>query len=171
VGTTFPLAVAFVPLIALALYLRLRRTFGRQPLRPRAMQTRIVLLCALGVFLLVSLPTPAGFGAAVAGAVAGGGLALLALRHTVFERTESGLFYTPSKWIGLGVTALFLGRLAARLVFAYRIAEESLATGEPPAGLRRSALTLAFYFLLAAYYVGYYLSVMRRARELGQRTV
>ena len=57
-------------------------------------------------------------------------LALLALRHTAFERTEAGIFYTPSKWIGLGVTALLLGRLGARLIVAYRIAEESLASGE-----------------------------------------
>jgi hypothetical protein len=166
VGTTFPYTWVFAPLIAFGLYRRLRLTFGRQLLAPRSMKLRIGLLCTVGVFLLTSLPTVAGFAAAAAGALAGSTLAALALRHTAFENSDAGVYYTPNRWIGLAVMALFLGRLAARLVVVYRITEEALATGMPPEGLHRSALTVAFYFLLAAYYVGYYLAVLRRAREL-----
>lgn len=162
--TDHVVVAAFLALLAFGVYFRVRRTLGRQPYAPRRMRARIVVLSAIGALLLASLPTPAAFGAAALGSAAGLGLAVFGLRHTTFEKTDAGLFFTPSRWVGLGVTALFIGRLALRLVTAFRLAEETALSGDPPlAHLQRSALTLVFYFLFAGYYAGYYALLLRRS--------
>lgn len=158
---------AFVALIALGVYLRVRRTIGRQPYAPRKMKARIGLLSVIGLLLLFQLPTPAGFGAAVLGSAMGIGLAVFGMRHTKFEQTEAGLFFIPSRWVGIGVTALFVGRLAVRLVTAFRLAEAAALSGDPPLqGLHRSAVTLVFYFLFAGYYVAFYSLLLKSAPPL-----
>ena len=155
-------AVFLVALIVAAIFFRVRRTLGRQSYAAGGMTVRTVVLAVVGAVLVATLPTWRGIVASIAGAAMGLGLAAFGIRHTTFEKTDGGLWFTPNRWIGLGVTALFLGRLVVRLVVAYRIAEESLASGEPPLeGLKRSALTLAFYFLFAGYYVAYYALVRR----------
>jgi hypothetical protein len=153
--------VVLVPLLAFGVYWRVRRTLGRQRFAPRRMRARMVILTSIGVLLLASLPTLPAFGAAAAGAVLGVALAAFGIRHTRFERTDAGVFFTPNRRIGLGVTALFLGRLVYRLITAYRIAQEAALSDEPLAGLKRSAFTLTFYFLLAGYYIAYYALVLR----------
>jgi len=163
VGTDYVVIAVFVTLLALGVYLRVRRTVGRQPYAPGRMRARIVVLSCLGALLVAQLPTSSGIGAAAAGCAVGLGLAVFGLRHTRFERTEAGLFFTPNRWVGLGVTALFVGRLAVRLVTAFRLAEEAALSGEPLSGMHRSALTLAFYFLFAGYYAGYYALLLRNA--------
>jgi hypothetical protein len=93
-------------------------------------------------------------------------LAVIGLRLTKFEATPEGRFYTPNGWIGLGVTALFLGRLAARF---FTMSEGMIAAqaGAPPfAGLQRSPLTLALFLLLAGYYVAYFAGVVRKAKRM-----
>jgi hypothetical protein len=156
--------LVFVPLIAFGLYRRLKRTFGRQPVTPRRMVARMVLLSAIAVFFVVWLPSSLGLIAAGCGLVAGVALALVGLAYTTFEVTAEGRFYTPNKWTGLAVTALFLGRLAARLLtFSERTAEVA-AGGSPMGAMNRSPLTLGLFFLLAAYYVSYYAGVLRKTR-------
>jgi hypothetical protein len=156
----------FVPLIGLLLYGRLRRTFGRQAVAPARMGFRMILLSVISVLFVISLPTAAGFGAALAGLVAGVALARVGLAHTKFEVTDEGKFYVPNKWLGLLVTALVLGRVAARL---FTLSEQTakVAAGAPPfAGLQRSPLTLGLFLLLAGYYVTYYAGVLRTAARL-----
>jgi hypothetical protein len=60
---------------------------------------------------------------------------------------------------------LFLGRLAARMLTVFQAASAAHA-GEVAASpaLQRSPLTLGLFFLLAAYYVVYYVSLLRAAR-------
>lgn len=131
---------------------------------------RIIAFTTVSGIFLWWLPTPAGIGAAAAGFAIGGGLAFLDLAHTVLERTEEGVFYTPNRWIGLTVTALFVARLAARLFAVYQHSAEigqGVPSGPAAHGLPRSPLTLAVYFLLAAYYCGYYWGILRRTRALG----
>lgn len=154
------------PLIAFGLYRRFKRSFGRQPLIQSRMVRRMVVLSALSALFLWWLPTATGFAGAGAGLVLGAALALVDLTHTPIERTAQGSFFTPNKWIGLLVTSLFVGRLVVRLFSVYEhSAEVGQGTPSPPS-LRRSPLTLALYFLLAAYYVAYYAGLLRRERKL-----
>jgi hypothetical protein len=153
-----------VPLVGFMLYRRLRRTFGRQPFTPKRMVFRMILLSAVCVLLLVGTPaTTASLGAAAAGLVLGVALAMVGLMHTHVEATAEGKFYTPNKWIGLVVTALFVGRLAGRLFTISERATQLASGASPFAGVQRSPVTLGLFFLLAGYYVTYYAGVLRKA--------
>jgi hypothetical protein len=165
--TTWVLTLIFVPLIGLALYRRVKTTFGRQPVRPIRMLVRMVLLIALAIVLLAgSPPSTAGAAGAVAGLAVGLGLAVVGLRFTKFETTPQGRFYVPNGWFGLGVTAIFLGRLAARLAeTSGRLA--AVQDGRTPANtMQSSPLTLAVFFLLAGYYVTTYAGVLWKERAM-----
>lgn len=159
--------VIFVPLIGWGLYRRFKTTFGRQKVTPRRMIVRMVMLTAICVLLAVTAhPGPGAIAAAVAGGVAGVVLAVVGLGLTKFEVTAEGAFYVPNGWIGLAVTALFLGRLATRLVeMPGRMAAVQAGTAPPPDTFQRSPATLGLFFLLAGYYVAFYGGVLRNTRQ------
>jgi hypothetical protein len=148
-----------VALFVFAVYRRLRRTFGRQPLRPRRMMVRIVLFAAL---LSPTLLRSSAFaGAAAAGIVAGILLALWGASRTRFERAGAQLFYVPHTYTGIAVSLLFIGRVAYRLLQAYgathgmRAAPAAAGAESGVATYVSSPLTLGLFFVLAGYYVCY----------------
>jgi hypothetical protein len=158
----------FIPLIGWGLYRRFRRTFGRQAVTPRRMVARMVLLGVVcGLLVGTSDLSPTTLGAAGAGLAGGIALALVGLRLTRYEVTAEGRFYVPNGWIGLAVTALFLGRLAGRLFTMSERMAAVQAEGSPFAGMQRSALTMGLFCLLAGYYVGYYAGVLRAVKRMG----
>jgi hypothetical protein len=155
----------FVPLVGFMLYRRVRRTFGRQPVTPKRMAARMVLLSAVSVGFLVWMPTVNGFAAAAIGLTLGVMLATYGLRHTRYDVTAAGTGYTPNPWIGLIVTAVFLGRFAARMFSVYE-ARALSPTGAPAPSFQKSPFTLGIFFLMASYYVAYYAGVLRKARTM-----
>jgi hypothetical protein len=162
----FPiLAAGFVVLM---LARRVARNIGRQPLRPVRMQIRIGLLAVIGVFLAIgALRDLSLLGALMAGVVSGAALGWFGLRHTKFEATAEGKFYTPHTYIGMVVSALLIGRLAYRFIVVYpamQVAEQ--ADQNPFAAFQRSPLTLAIFGVLIGYYVLYYIGVLRVSRNL-----
>jgi hypothetical protein len=157
--------LVLAPLVGFLLYRRLKRTFGRQPLAPRRMIFRIALLSIICVVLLVSSSLPSALLAASSGLAVGVVLALVGLRHTTFEVTTEGRFYTPNKWLGLIVTALLFGRLAARLLTISERAAAVQAGGHGFDASQPTPLTLGLLYLMAAYYVAYYVGVLRKARS------
>ncbi len=165
-ATTWLSYLILAPLIGFGLYRRFKRSFGRQALKRQRMILRIVVLTAVSALFLWWLPTLPGLAGAAAGLLLGGGLAFVDLWHTELEVTTEGTFYTPNKWIGLAVTSLFVGRLTVRLFTVYEHSAE-IGQGTPTTtGLQRSPLTLALYFLVAAYYVAYYAGILKRERAL-----
>ena len=95
----------------------------------------MVLLSITSVSFLVWMPTVNGFAAAACGAALGGVLATYGVKHTTYDVTAAGAGYTPNPWIGLIVTALFLGRFAARMFSVYE------ARALSPSGSPRSELS------------------------------
>jgi cytochrome b561 len=80
--------------------------------------------------------------------------------------TPEGRFYTPHTYIGLAVTALFVGRLLYRVVML----NQGLLTAPPPGGnplavYERSPLTLAMFGAIVGYYVLYYVGVLQKIRQ------
>jgi len=132
---------------------------GRQKLsRVRAWVTVGLFPTLVGLLLLGSIAHPASALAIVAGAGLGAGLGIYGIRLTRFEQTPSGVFYTPNAHLGIGLSLLFLGRVAYR--FAQHYVSDASVTG-PPADFIRSPLTLLIFGTLAGYYVTYAVGLLR----------
>src|SRR5262249_46143532 len=118
------------------------------------------------LLLLVQPLTPAAASAAAAAVAVGFGLAMIGFRHTTVEIVDGAAYYVPNKWIGLVLTALFFGRLVARIVTMPERRAEFDPAASPFAAMQRSPLTFGLFFLFAAYYIAYYACVLRAARKL-----
>ena len=164
----------FAALIVFAVYRRLRRSFGRQPLRPARMRVRMVLLTLLVCLLLPAALRSAQFlWAELAGAALGIGLGVWGARRTRFVTHGGQLYYVPHTYTGIAISLLFLGRLVYRVVQVYDSTHAShaanavatnaqaSAAADPaqafaPASMLQSPLTVGIFFLLAGYYLYYY---------------
>ena len=158
-----PIVVA--ALVGVRLYLRMRRSFGRQRVQPRRMTVRISIFAVLVALLaLLTRGNAQAVAALLGGGACGAALGHLGLRHTRFESTAEGRFYTPHTYIGLTVTVLFLARLAYDFIVVYHGASPVAASG-PAALPRESPLTLAISGAFIAYYLMYYTGILRRSRQ------
>ena len=164
-AVTFILVTAFV---LWAIYRRVRRNIGRQPVTATRMQVRIVILA--GVLLLFAARAVHSAelgGALLAGLVAGAALGYVGLRHTKFETTPEGSFYTPHTYIGVSVSALLIARIVYRLVVdVYPAAHAAVqANADPFASYQKSPLTLAIFGVVVGYYVLYYMGILTKSRD------
>src|SRR5579864_1062724 len=158
--------VLLAALIVWVIWRRLRRTFGRQRVEPARIWLRIVLLTLVGGLIVatsVARDTRA-LEAMIAGIACGLALAYLGLRHTRFEVTPEGRFYTPHTYIGLAVTALFLGRLLYRLFYVYGSNAMTGAPQNPALMFQKSPLTVGIFAVLIGYYLLFYAGVLTRTR-------
>ena len=157
VATTVAVAL-LVPLVAWRVYSRIRRMVGRQRLskwRARITLTIFPLVCLMLAVGVIAHPERlAVFFVALA---SGGALSVHGLRKTRFEATPGMLYYTPNAHLGIALSLLFLGRVVYRAFEVYSM-PAATATGEQFA---RSPLTLAVFGLLAGYYIGYAVGLVR----------
>jgi hypothetical protein len=159
--------IVLSPLIAFGLYRRFKTSFGRQRLvRPRMLLRMGLLTFACALLLAAPARGTGELIAAAAGLAVGVAAAAVGLRWTKYESSSEGVFYVPNGWIGVAVTALFLGRLAARLLEMPARVADAQRGGSPAAAMQSSPLTLGLFFLLAGYYVSYYAGVLTKARTL-----
>jgi hypothetical protein len=166
-------------LVVFAVYRRLRRSFGRQPLSPRRMTVRIVLLAVIGCVLMpAALRSTQFLSAELAGAALGIALGLWGAERTRFLVSGERLYYVPHTYTGIAVSLLFLGRLAFRLVQMYlgsHASHAASANAVPGAGpapalttgsMVQSPLTVGLLFVLIGYYVCYYSLVLWKSKHL-----
>jgi hypothetical protein len=172
-----PLLIAV--LVVFTVSRRLRRSFGRQPLRPRRMTVRIVLLTVIGCALMPAALRSAQFlSAELAGVAIGIALGLWGAERTRFLMAGERLHYVPHTYTGIAVSALFLGRLAFRLVQMYsgsrpsHVAYANAVPGADPAqpfaagSMIQSPLTVGILYVLIGYYVCYYGLVLWKSKHL-----
>lgn len=153
-ANNLPRIAAVTAIVAFGVYRRVRRNIGRQVLTAPRQYVRMALITVLCLVLAFLRPLHAvGIAYIVSGLIIGAVIGWFALRHTVFEATETGYFYTPHLYIGIAVTALFIGRLLYRMVLVYDQAGHA-ASGVPPAP-DNNPLTLGILFLTASYYIVY----------------
>lgn len=149
--------VLMAALVTWAVVRRLRRSFGRQPVQPARIWLRIGILTLAGGLIGATSVTrgPEMLEALIAGLACGALLAYVGLRHTRFEVTPEGRFYTPHTYIGLAVTLLFLGRVVYRFLGA-----------DPNAAVayQRTPLTVGIFAVLIGYYLLFYAGVLLRTR-------
>jgi hypothetical protein len=164
----------FAALVVFAVYRRLRRSFGRQLLRPTRMTIRMVLLTLIVCALLPSaLRSTQYLGAQLAGAALGIGMGFWGAQRTRFLMAGERLYYVPHTYTGIAVSLLFVGRLVFRIFQAYigahagqaaYPADPSQAMGA--ASMVRSPLTVGVFFVLAGYYLYYYGWVLWKSKHL-----
>jgi len=166
-------------LLVFAIYRRLRRSFGRQLLRPGRMTVRIVLLGVAGCTLLpMALRSSQYLWAELAGAALGVGLGVWSAERTRFLMHDGRLYYVPHTYTGIVVSLLFLGRLAFRAVQVYTGSQTSQLVNSPaataaqpaqafaPASMVSSPLTIGIFFVLVGYYVWYYAWVLWKSKHV-----
>jgi hypothetical protein len=161
-------AVLLSILVAWAIYRRFRRNIGRQAVHIRRLQLRIGIFLVIGALVLfVAARDMRSIGALLGGLAGGAALAYLGLKHTVFEAAGEERFYTPHTYIGLFVSALFLARVAFRLLTVHVSTDTTAFSNQSPfAAYQKSPLTLAILGVLIGYYVLFYAGVIRRSRDL-----
>jgi len=160
--------ILLTALVCWAIYRRVRRSFGPQPVRVGRMQLRVALLTVVGALLLLASARDGELlGALIGGVACGLALGYIGLRHTRIEVTPQGRFYTPHTYIGLFVTALFLSRLIFRLLTVHMSANAAGQADSNPFNVyQRSPLTIAIFGVLLGYYEFYILGVLKKSREL-----
>jgi hypothetical protein len=164
----------FAALVVFAVYRRLRRSFGRQPMRPRRMVLRMALLTVLVCTLLPTALRSAQYLAAeLIGAMLGLALGVWGERRTRFQMYNRQLHYLPHTYTGLAVSLLFLGRLVYRLVQVYAGGHAAHAAsrsdpsqGFAPASMISSPLTVCVFFVLAGYYLYFYGMLLWKSKHL-----
>jgi len=160
--------VLVAALLGWAIYRRARRSFGRQPVQVGRLRFRVGALAVVGTLIIVASVASMNLLAALLGGIAcGASLATIGLRHTRFEATSEGRFYTPHTYIGLFVSALFIARILYRYLALYGHPQEMAQAGPNPFGqFQRSPLTLAIFGVLIGYYILFNLGVLRKSREI-----
>ena len=158
--------VAIAALLAWRAYARFRKMVGRQRLSNVRPWVTLSVFPLLVILLIASAQThPQRLFWLAGGLVAGAALAVYGLRKTRFEPTPQGLYYTPNAHIGVALSLLFVARIAYRLVEVYT--SEAVSSGNGAVDFARSPLTLAVFGLLAGYYIGYAVGLVRwRSRVL-----
>ena len=152
-------------LILWRMYSRIRRMVGRQKLSNiRPWVTIVAFPVLLGLLLLSSIAHPDNALALLAGAGCGVALGVYGLRLTKFEKTEQGLFYTPSAHLGIALSLLFFGRVVYRVIQIYTLEERGAAVG--PNDFASSPITLVIFAMLAGYYVTYAIGLLRWHRAV-----
>jgi len=164
--TSSMVIVALMPLILWRLYSRYRRLVGRQ--RSKAWRHRFAIVFFPLLLLALSLPLyvhPPALAALAGGIVVGSALAVVGLKHTRFEATPEGYFFTPNARIGIALLSLMVARITYRFFEIYSAAGTPGA-GQPP-DFTRSPLTLVIIGMVASYYTAYAIGLLRwRARTM-----
>jgi hypothetical protein len=119
-----------------------------------------VLTLLLGFFSIVLTHGFSVLAGLLGGMAAGAPLGFYGLHLTRFETTDKGFFYTPNPYMGLGLSMLFVARLAYRIIVLSSASAQSTAPE-----IMQSPLTMCIYGLLAGYYVVYFIGVLMRSRE------
>ncbi|HEY4128672.1 MAG TPA: hypothetical protein VGN70_11535 [Gammaproteobacteria bacterium] len=166
----------FMGFVLFILYRRFRRNFGKQKLNRGYMLFRMVVLCVLGVLLLI----PTFFSQELAvmtiiGTAAGVCLGVWAARHTRFMREDGVLYYLPHSYVGMIVTALFVGRLGYRILMMSQPHMMNGVTMDMNPGMSdlggmstiyHNPWTRLVFFILIGYYVYYYWFVLHESKQL-----
>lgn len=157
--------ITVLPIVVIVLgvlFLRIRRTMTPQPVRSPMLISRMIMLAVLGALVGGGLiATRSVILAIVAGIVVGIGGAFFSLNYTQWDTTGPEVRYKANPYIGSIVVALVLIRIVLDMA--------TFTTGGSLLLVTQSPLTLALYYLFVAYWVVYYMGVVRHARTLAPR--
>ncbi|MCM3626001.1 cytochrome c biogenesis protein CcdC [Paenibacillus glycanilyticus] len=161
-----------VLVILFIMYRRFKRSIGFQPFKPGRLKMRIGLFCVIGILLLVTgFPHPAIYLSDALGIACGAVIAYYAIKHSRFEQRDDTLFYRTHVGIETLVVLLFIGRIAFRVIEMFGEGGTMAMNPNLNGGTAQmqqytnDPLTAATFFLLVAYYIGYYTFILRKSDE------
>jgi len=163
-----PLAalVGIGALVAWRLYRRAHKLIMRQHFNLRRSRSSLIFFpLLLLLFLYSSYTHPLAVAAELGGVLIGVVLAIYGLRHTKYENTAEGLYYTPNAHIGIALSLLLAARVAYRFFQMY---VSTAAFAQPPQDFARSPLTLLIFGTTAGYYAWYALGLIRWQRSVSK---
>ena len=148
-----------LPLIAWRMYARVRKLVGRQRLSNiRPWITLVIFPLILAALAFLAREHIDRLSYLVGGLIVGAGLAVFGLKKTVFEPTPQGLFYTPNAHLGIALSILFFCRIVYRMLEVYVL---NPVDNQDTLSFAASPLTLVVFGLLASYYIGYAIGLLR----------
>jgi hypothetical protein len=156
-------------LILFILYRRIKRSIGFQPFKTRRLIVRIAIFSFIAVLLLgISALHPMSYIYDLAGIIAGLILITYAIKHSSFEMREKTLFYRTHIWIESFVLFVFLGRFLYRVTYLFVIpnSQPNMNSVQYGQHFTKDPSTMAIFFLLAAYYIGFYSFVLKKGKEI-----
>jgi hypothetical protein len=166
----FGLPLVMIPVLAFAVWRRVRSQFGPQPIRRNKMTLRVIVFAVLGSLIAAaSLHDIRLLGGLGGGVVAGAALGLIGLRLTRFQVDPvKGDCYVPNPYVGTLVTVLFLGRLLYRFAMLSPQMQDPTGATPPVHGpdIGQSPLTLAIFGLLVGYYICYFAGLLIHHQRL-----
>ena len=154
-----------IPLIAWRIYMRVRRNIGRQLFHPGRLKVSVGAFSTIAALFLIYYLVAQQW--LVAAALVGGlalavPISLYGIKLTKFEDTPQGKFYTPNTALGIGISALFIGRLAYRFLVLDISPGLQTAAAQPPF---QSPLTFFLFGLSAGYFIAYQTGVLIRSHQ------
>lgn len=144
--------------IVIVMAFRVRRTMTEQPYRPATLWPRVILLGALGVFVIaVEMRSVVDLAGVAGGLLVGLALGGYSLTHTKFSRGSNPPRYKTNPYIGALVVTLF----AIRLIYDASLAHAQLGHAGAVNPIGASWISAFLYFLFVAYWEVYYIGVIR----------
>lgn len=165
------MTVVIVFLVVLVvMYRRVRRTVGFQPLVRGRLTTRVVIFSIVALLILAAgVAHPLSYVADAVGLAIGGIIAYISARTTKFEMRNNRWGYLQHMWVGIGLIVLLIGRLAIRFIeISHEVGHAQLAAAQNKIAAQNFSdpWTSGIFMLLVAYYIGYFLFLLRKRREL-----
>jgi hypothetical protein len=149
----------FIPLIAWRMYSRVRRNIGQQKLGKYRPWITLTIFPVIVILISLSAYTqPLRLLAMGGGLIAGAALGVFGTKHTKFESTPAGMFYTPNAHLGIALSAVFFARVVYRMFQLYSMDPNVQPN---PNDFASSPLTLSIFGLLAGYYMTYAVGLIR----------
>lgn len=147
---TLPDILLTVPLVALVIFARVRRTYRRRKVRLRFMTAVAVLgVLPTGRLILAAIRTPAHLTGITAGILFGVILSLVGLYRGEYERDSAGVWHRPDPYAGTVFLALIMGWLTYRLLHWDLFMQNGIVSlpVAPPWGLFVPATVVGYWYV------------------------
>jgi hypothetical protein len=162
--TTLALIV-LAPILVWRIYARIRGQMARQ----RSILSRHYTgILVFGALILVpaseAVTRPLSLGALAAGAAFGIALGVYGLRHTRFEQTDEGYYFTPNERLGIAAAMV----LVARVLYIGLDIYINQGSGAPTPRFTDSPVSMWCAGLTGGYFCTYSVGLMRWRQRLGK---
>jgi hypothetical protein len=160
--TTLALII-LAPVLVWRVYSRIKGQMARQRSILSRHYTGILVFAAM-ILVPVSeaMTRPLSLGALVAGCALGIALGVYGLRHTRFEQTEEGYYFTPNEKLGIAAAMV----LVARVLYIGLDIYINKGSGAPTPGFTDSPLSMWCVGLTGGYFATYSAGLMLWRRRL-----